>query len=225
MWGPRPVSLAAYLGTRGSSMMMSQSGPLPTMTSCANTFWISPSTWRCTAPRPGTCTNSTAYVTLRAIGNDRPASEARRARAPGRGGADRLACVAGLGRAGAVQQIAELEGRQHAAALARDALEEDGGAGDDRRRARRAAELARVVAIVARARLEVAVVEGGDLAAPALDVDAAAVVREVEPLAVVEAVARRATRADHDRARVAMAAIEGAPVDRAIEVLGAIARG
>src|SRR5262245_41769110 len=128
--------------------------------------------------------------------------------------ADRLLEIARLRCAGVAQEIAELEGSEHAAALAREGFEEDGGAGDDRGGARGAAELAGVVAIVAGARLEIAVVEGGDLAAPALDVNARAVVREVEALAIAEAGARRRAGADHDGAGVAMAAVEGAAVDR-----------
>src|SRR5205814_115724 len=75
------------------------------------------------------------------------------------------------------------------------------------------------------AALEVAVVERGDLAAPALDVDTRAVVREVEALAIGEARARRRAGADHDRARVALAARQLALVGLVIEILAAVAGG
>ncbi len=85
-------------------------------------------------PEPGRPGGSSGYR-----GADRPLEVGARA--------DELARVAGLGRAGAAEQIAEGRGREDRAARARDALEDDRRAGHDGRRARRAGELAGVVAI------------------------------------------------------------------------------
>ncbi len=147
----------------------------------------------------------------------------------------------GLRRAGGAQQVDRpLRGQKRLALAAQRALDAGERADDDRRGARGAAEFVGVLAVEVAA-LQVAVAGGGDFAAPALGVDAAAVVGEAQPRPVgpvIGAVRARRRRAgpDDDRLRARVGGVERvAPagrkaaragvVERVVEVLRAVAGG